>query len=35
MNGHSAVDIHAHYFPESYLRLIETQCSRFDAACGF
>jgi len=35
MNGHSAIDIHAHYFPESYLRLIETQGSRFDARCDF
>jgi aminocarboxymuconate-semialdehyde decarboxylase len=35
MNGHSAIDIHAHYFPETYLRLIETQGSRFDAGCDF
>ena len=35
MHGHSAVDIHAHYFPEAYLRLIETQGSRFDAKCDF
>ncbi len=35
MNGHSAIDIHAHYFPEAYLRLIETQGSRFDAVCDF
>jgi aminocarboxymuconate-semialdehyde decarboxylase len=35
MNGHSAIDIHAHYFPEAYLRLIETQGSRFDAGCDF
>ena len=35
MNGHSAIDIHAHFFPEPYLRLIEKDGSRFDAGCDF
>ena len=35
MHGHSAIDIHAHFFPEPYLRLIEKEGAAFDAACDF
>jgi len=35
MHGHSAIDIHAHYFPEPYLRLIEKEGAAFDAGCDF
>ena len=31
MHDHSPIDIHAHYYPEGYLRLIEKHGSRFDA----
>lgn len=33
MHPHSPIDIHAHYYPEGYLRLIEQHGSRFDASC--
>lgn len=35
MHGHSAIDIHAHYFPEPYLRLIEKEGAASDAGCDF
>ena len=33
MHRHSPIDIHAHYYPEGYLRLIERHGSRFGASC--
>ncbi len=33
MSHHASIDIHAHFYPEAYIRLIESQGSRFDAGC--
>jgi len=33
MHSHSAIDIHAHYFPEAYLKLIATEGGAFNAGC--
>ena len=35
MHAHSAIDIHAHYFPEPFLRLIAEHGADFDADCDF
>jgi aminocarboxymuconate-semialdehyde decarboxylase len=35
MHSHSAVDIHAHYFPEAYLKLIASEGAAFNAGCDF
>jgi aminocarboxymuconate-semialdehyde decarboxylase len=35
MHGHSAIDIHAHYYPEPFLRLMEKEGARFEAGCDF
>jgi aminocarboxymuconate-semialdehyde decarboxylase len=35
MHSHSAIDIHAHYFPEAYLKLIASEGAAFDAGCDF
>ena len=35
MHGHSAIDIHAHYFPEPYLRLLAEEGDKFGAGCDF
>ena len=35
MAAHAPIDIHAHYYPEGYLRLIEAEGGRFGASCEF
>ena len=35
MQAHSTIDIHAHFYPAGYLRLIEKHGSDFGAGCDF
>ena len=33
MHSHSAIDIHAHFYPEEFLRLVANAGGPFDAGC--
>lgn len=35
MHGHNAIDIHAHYYPETYLKLMADEGAPFDGGCDF
>ena len=35
INKYETIDIHAHFYPESYLKLIEAEGAEFGVSCSY